>query len=157
MKKIILVVAGFLVGAVLLGSAGLVYAQSQDPGDGYGLGMMGGGARRGGRGHGMMGGYGPMHEYMVAALADAIDLTPEAVQVRMDAGETPWEIAASTGLSDDQVSDLLVEVHNTALDQAVAAGAITQEQAEWMKDHMQGRWGTGMGYGGCHGGRRGQP
>ncbi len=159
MKTIIWVAAGFLVLAILLGGAGLVYAQSADPGDGYGPGMMGRGARWGG--YGMMGAaqgaYGPMHEYMVAALAEALNLTPADVQDRLSAGETPWEIAASTGLSDDQVRDLLVEVHNTALDQAVAAGVITQAQADWMKDHMQGRWASGAGFGGCHGGRWSRP
>ena len=162
MKKILVVSVLVLTVVAVLGAAGLAYAQTQTPGrggrgpgmmgnGGYGPGMMGG---RGGRGAGMManGAYGPMHTYMVEALAEALDLTPEAVQERITNGETPWQIAQSTGLNDDQVRDLLQQVHDTALDKAVAAGAITQEQADWMEGHMDAMWenGFGPGAGPCH-------
>jgi hypothetical protein len=163
MKKILLVSAVLFAVVAVFGAAGLAYAQTQTPGrggrgqgmmgngGGYGPGMMGG---RGGRGAGMMGSgqYGPMHTFMVEALAEALNLTPEAVQERITNGETPWEIAQSTGLSDDQVRDLLHQVHDTALDKAVAAGAIPQDQADWMEEHMDTMWenGFGPGVGPCH-------
>ena len=162
MKKILVVSAVIFAVVAVLGVAGLAFAQTQTPGQGgrgsgmmgnggYGPGMMGG---RGGRGAGMMGSgaYGPMHTYMVEALAEALDLTPEAVQERIANGETPLQIAQSTGLNDDQARDLLHQVHDTALDKAVAAGAITQEQADWMEGHMDTMWenGFGPGAGPCH-------
>ena len=158
MKKVFIVGAVILALIAIAGAAGLAYAQTQIPDRGeYGPGMMGvwsGGRGMMGQGGGMMGqrGYGPMHTYFVGALADALDLDKEEVQNRINTGETPWEIAASTGLDDDQVRELLAGAHNTALDQAVAGGAITQDQADWMREHMQQRWenGFGTGAGGCH-------
>ena len=163
MKKILIVGAVILAVVAVLGAAGLAYAQTRTPGQGgYGQGMMGNGGRygpgmmgrQGGRGFGMMGGQGtgPMHTYMVEALAEALDLTPQTVQDRIAAGETPWQIAQSTGLPDEQVRDLLHQVHDTALEKAVAAGAITQEQADWMDTHMDQMWenGFGPGAGPCH-------
>src|SRR5512143_2627809 len=116
MKKILIVGAIIFAVVAVLGAASLAYAQTRTPGQGgngqgmmgngggYGPGMMGG---RGGRGFGMMGGQGtgPMHTYMVDVLAEALKLTPQAVQNRIAAGETPWQIAQSTGLSDEQVRD----------------------------------------------------
>ena len=148
-----------LVGLVIAGLvwAGTAYAQSQTPPvPDYPYGMMGG--QYGGygmmAGYGMMGagGYGPMHEYMVAAFADALNLTPEDVQSRIDAGETPWQIAESQGLSEEQTQQLMLDAHDKALDNAVEAGLLTQEQADWMDQHMESMWsGDGAGFDGCHG------
>lgn len=112
-------------------------------------GMMGGAGR----------GQGPVHTYFVNALAEALGLTPETVQDRIQAGETPWQIAASTGLNDEQVGAVLADAHSAALDQAVADGVITQDQADWMKQNMLYRLGDGLGPGGggCHGGGRWNP
>jgi hypothetical protein len=157
MKKIFLT-GGLLVLLVLaLGIAGLAYAQSETPPyPGYGPGMMGG------RGGGMMGGgfsgeYGPMHTYMIEAFAEALGLTPEELQSRRDAGETLWQIAESLGFSQDEFGQLWVDARTDALDQAVADGVITQEQADWMNQHMAGRQGAGYGPGssGCMGGGAG--
>ena len=157
MKKWILIGGVVVIAVAALAFSGYAYAQSQTPNTPavpFGPGMMGG---RGGYG-GMMGGqrgtgtYGPMHPYMVSALAEALNLTPEAVQERMDNGETGWEIAASTGLSDEEVATLMQQVHTDALAAAVEAGVITQAQADWMQDHMQQMWENG-GPGACHGGQ----
>jgi len=164
MKKILLVVAGFGVATLVFGVAGFAYAQSQipptpeypygpgmmgnydDDGPGYGHGMMGGGSR------GMMGGYGmmgwngeegPMHEAMVAVVADALGLTPEEIETRHDAGETLWEIAEAEGLSAEEIQDLMSSAHDAALEDAVANGDLTQEQADWMNSHMEQMWEEG--------------
>jgi Spy/CpxP family protein refolding chaperone len=166
MKKTLVVVAVALVALTALAVAGFAYAQSQtppspdNPNGAYGPGMMRGWGGRGMmNGPGMMGGdwangsYGPMHAYMLPALAEALDLAPEDLQARIDAGESPWQIAQAQGLSDEEVSALLSEAHAKALQSAVEAGAITQEQADWMQDHMQQRWQNGApGFGPCHGG-----
>lgn len=166
MKKWILIGSVVVIAVAALAFSGFAYAQSQTPNTPtvpYGPGMMGGyGGMMGGRGgfsggYGMMGGprgagaYGPVHTYMVDALAEALDLTPEVVQQRMDNGETAWEIAASTGLSDEEVATLMQQVHSDALAAAVEAGVITQAQADWMLSHMQQMWANG-GPGACHGG-----
>ena len=156
MKKTLLVVSIALILLVTLGIAGFAYAQSQiqpTPGSPYRQGMMGGFS-----GQGMMGGfngqYGPMHTYMVDAIAEKLGLTSEDVQSRLAAGETMWQIASSTGLSDDQVRTVLGEAHDLALDKAVEAGLLTQEQADWMDQHMEQMW-TNDGGMPCQGGAAG--
>ncbi len=153
MKKWI--IAGSLVVALavvaVFGWAGVAYAQSQQPptpGQGYGYGGM-----MGGYGYGMMGssGYGPMHQYMVDALAKALNLTPEQLQARIENGETPYEIAQSQGLSQEQIQQVMEDAHDQALDQAVEAGTLTQEQADWMDQHMEAMWSGDFGGFGCHG------
>jgi hypothetical protein len=159
MKKTLLVVSITVVLLVTLGLAGFAYAQSQTqptPGTPYGWGMMGGYAGQGmmgGRGRmaGFNGQYGPMHTYMVDAVAEKLGLTSEVVQSRLAAGETMWQIASSTGLSDDQVRTVLEEAHDVALDKAVEAGLLTQEQADWMDQHMEQMWANNGGMP-CQGG-----
>jgi hypothetical protein len=159
MKKI------FLIGALLtllvlgLGIASIAYAQSETPPyPGYGPGMMGG---RGGGFGGMMGGrsgeYGPMHTYMIEAFAEALGLTPAELQSRRDAGETLWQIADSLGFSQEAFSQLWIDARTEALNKAVADGVITQEQADWMIQHMALRQGAGYGpgSGGCMGSGQG--
>jgi hypothetical protein len=128
---------------------------------GGGSGMMGGrgaaqgqgyGAMMGGRGSGMManGAYGPMHDYMIPALAEGLGLTTEELQARIDGGETPYDVAVSLGFTDEQIQEIFTTAHSTALAAAVEAGVITQEQADWMSTHMQQRWQNGMpGIGGA--------
>ena len=103
-------------------------------------------------GYGMMsGGYGPMHEYMVPAFADALGITPEELQSRLDDGETMWDVARAQGLSDEEVYEVMEAAHSKALEQAVEAGVLTQEQADWMDEHMDQMHGESFTSGGCHG------
>lgn len=174
-----------LIGVAVLFVAGTIFtaAQAQSPApdvDGFGPwmgggrghgGMMGGGMHAGGFG-GMMRGrwnrqggeYGPMHEYMVEALAEALEITPEELQARFDEGQTPYQIALDLGFSEEEIPTLFSEAHQAALDAAVADGVLTQEQADWMRDHMQYHLENGFGPGrrgpgGCPGWRnwRNQP
>ncbi len=162
MKKTLLVVSITIVLLVALGIAGFAYAQSQTPptpGTPYGWGMMGGYASQGMMGgRGMMAGfngqYGPMHTYVVDAVAEKLGLTSEDVQSRLASGESMWQIASSTGLSDDQVRAVLEEAHDIALQKAVEAGLLTQEQAEWMDQHMEQMWAANGGMP-CQGGAAG--
>lgn len=173
MKKLIVIAAVVLAVSVALGAAGFAFAQTQTPGnpanpnrqgmmgrwgqqDSYGPGMMGRGAGRG-MGPGMMGGAsrdgtGPLHSYMLNAFAQALGLTPEELQAQLDAGETMWTVAEAQGLSADEITALMLDARTSALNQAVADGVITQEQADWMIQRMG--QGGGYGPGGCpmHGG-----
>jgi len=155
MKKFLIVGAVLALAIVALGAAGLVYAQTQTPPTptypGYGPGMMGG---RGG----MMGGYqsgsfGPMHEYMVEAYAEAFGITVEEVQERLVGGENMWQIALASGFSEEEIPGLMTVAHTQALNKAVEAGVLTGEQADWMIQRMAQRQaqGFGPGSGGCGG------
>jgi hypothetical protein len=165
MKKIFLVVAAVLTLVAAFGFAGYAYAQAPTPPNRYpgmmgGRGHMGGMMNGSGAGSGWMGGmmgtngaYGPMHEYMLKALAEKLNLTTDEIQTRLNKGETMWDIARSQGISDTEISTLMNEAHDQALADAVAAGVITQEQADWMDSHMEQMLGNGFS-GGCHGGAR---
>lgn len=164
MKKFLII--GSILGAVLiaLGVVGFAFAQSQTPqpatpDGGWGMmgsgryGMQGSGMMRGGRGFGQ-GAYGPMHTYMINALAEKLGLSVEDLQAKIDAGERPYDIAKAAGLTDEQIQSLMEQAHDEALKAAVAAGALTQEQADWMDQHMEQMWqggGPGRTGGGCPG------
>ena len=165
MKKILIVGVVLAVMAATLGAVGIAYAQTQTPptpDSVYGQGMMGG---RGAHG-GMMGGlgvsrsaqtgeYGPLHDYIFTAMAEAFGLTPEALQAAHDAGQTMWDIAQEQGLTQEQFAEMMLNARTQAFDQAVADGVITQEQADWMLSRMGQMWQNGGGLGPCQGGASG--
>jgi hypothetical protein len=89
-----------------------------------------------------------LHEEMVAAFAEKLDLTVAELNDRLAAGETIAEIAYAQGLTADQFRTLWTEARAQALDQAVADGKLTQEQADWLKTRGAGRLGgNGRGAG----------
>ena len=152
MRKILII--GTLVGVIVLalGVTSLAFAQTETPpapiSPGFGSGMMGG---RGGF-SGMMGGNrngveGPLHGYMIAAFAEALGLPPEELEIRREAGETLGQIAEAQGISSEEFAILWVEARTAALEQAVADGVITQEQADWMIQRMAQRQAAGFGPG----------
>ncbi len=173
--KITLAVTAIVAALGLAGlGVGLAFAQTQTP-SGWGPGgMMGGG-------YGMMGGFAQngdtawmqnMHQWMTTTgarsvhnlvwggLAEALGLTQDELNAELAAGKTLAQIAEAQGVSQEQLAAALEASVKTGLDQAVADGALTQEQANWMLSHMAGRYewmlshmGTGMGFGpgGCHG------
>jgi hypothetical protein len=97
------------------------------------------------------GAYGPLHEYMVAAFAEALGLTPEELQARYDDGDTPWDIAQEQGLTQEEFAELVVTARTEALNQAVAEGAITRQQADWMIQRMDQMHENGFTPGSCPG------
>ncbi len=93
---------------------------------------------------------GPLAGYMIDSLADALGLTPDELQTRIQAGERPEEIAEAQGLDADEARELLSQARADALEQAVADGVITQEEADRMLEcggdhHHGGRFGGGFG------------
>jgi hypothetical protein len=164
-KKLLII--GIAFGAVVilsLGVIGFAYAQTPTPPDGTEIpqwggrgGMMGGyWGKRGGMMGRQEGSYGPMHEYMLAALAEGLGITTEELQTRIEQGETPYQVAQSSGLSDEQITALFDKAHDDALQAAIEAGAVTQEQADRMEQHHEQMWQNGgPGAGGCMGGGRG--
>jgi len=147
MKKLLfgVVLLTALVG--VLATTGIVYAQTQEPPaqpeNGWGMGRM-----MRGQGRGMMGGQtGPLHTTMVSTFAEKLGMSVEDLNAALAEGKTMWQIASEQGLSSDEITTLMQEARGAALEQAVADGALTQEQADWMQEHMQQR-GAGGGYGG---------
>ena len=71
------------------------------------------------------------------------------------------KLAAALGITDqEKVANALMTARDQAIDQAVTDGRITQQQADWMKQHkqqmQQGGFGPGMmDDGPMHGGRMG--
>ena len=141
MKKIVIVSAFVLIALVAL-STGIVFAQGNQPPSQP-------------RGPMMAGGEGPMHDYMVKALAEALGMDAAKLETRLEGGETAYQIALAQGIAAENIPALLTAAHTKALDSAVAAGAISQQQADWMKTRGFGRMG-GMGKGTCDGTGRSQ-
>jgi len=154
MKKPLIVISLVILAVLAFGVVGLVYAQPPfpptQPSPGFGPGMMGRSGMMGGRG--MMGGQGMggMHPYMLAAVAEKLGMTPEELQDEMNNGKTMWQVAEAKDLSNEEITLLMLDARTKALDDAVAAGAMTADQAEWMRTHWEQMEANGMVPGGCH-------
>jgi hypothetical protein len=136
MKKIVIVSLVVISALVVLG-VGTVFAQGGQPPQGP-VGMMGSGQE------------GPLHEYMIQALAKAMGIDATQLETRIDGGETPYQVAISLGIAADKIPALLAAARTSALDSAVSAGVISQQQADFMKSRGFGG-GRGMGTGACSG------
>ena len=77
-----------------------------------------------------------LHDYILQAFSDATGLTIDEIEVRLGAGETLSDIALSLDMTLDEFFTMMIEVRTEALTAAVADGVITQEQADWMLDHL---------------------
>ena len=161
MKKFTVTLMVVAVVVIALGAVGVAYAQTnpQGIGTGLGAGMMAGRGSRGGMGAGnMTAGDGILHDYMIAAYAEKLNIPVADLEARIDQGETMAQIAVSTGLTVDQFRTLMVEVRTQAIDQALKDGKITQQQADWMNQRGAGQMAGGqMGNGrGMRGSGQGQ-
>lgn len=98
---------------------------------------------------------GVLHPYMVAAFASRLNLSVEAVESALVAGQTLYQIALANGVSAADFPALMSEVRQAAVQAALADGVITQQQADWMLARGQGRGRGGMmggaGRGSCGG------
>jgi hypothetical protein len=179
MKKLWIIGTLAALALIAFGVVGYAYAQSQDddsPEDGisYGCGMSG-------TGRGMMrmfnadqgegscgfangdGEYGPLHDYMFTAFAQALGLTPEEIETRRQAGDTLSDMVQEQNLTAEEFQELVTTARTSAINQAVADGVITQAQADFMLERMERMAenafgpGSGAGNGGCrhNGGGRG--
>lgn len=67
---------------------------------------------------------------MVEAVSEALGVEPAELRDRLAAGESIAEIAEAEGITLEAVTDAVVAAHRDRLDQAVADGRLTQEQAD---------------------------
>lgn len=76
--------------------------------------------------------------------------TPTAVATNHDA--FAGRVAAILGVDPTKLENAIVQARNETLDQAVKDGRLTQQQADWMKQHLaQNGAGFGPGYGAGYG------
>ena len=111
-----------------LSSTSVAHAQSDNPVSQVVQNNYGFGGRGGGMGGAMDG---PLHDYMIAYVADQLGLTVEDVESRLTSGETLSSIALSTGMTLVDFTTLMKDARNQAIDLAVVVGTLTQ--ADWMK------------------------
>jgi hypothetical protein len=133
MKKTILIVALVVLALGVFGVGAVLAQGSVQPYNG--------------RGSMMQNGVSPLHTYMVTALAGKLGLSVDDINTRLAAGETMYDIALADGVKADDFPALMVEVRTKSLNAAVKAGAITQEQADWMKSRGFSQGGMMNGYG----------
>lgn len=167
LKNLMLMVLGAAIAVVILGVAGIAFAQTQTPPSGVTPNSQPFGRMGGWMGGGMMGRwaqsgqFGFMHDYFIAAIAPKLNMNVEALQAELVAGKTLWQIAAAKGIDANQFKTLMFEAKKEALSKMVADGVITQAQADWMLARMNWMWQNGRGFGGgmgpCHGGGWGAP
>lgn len=99
-----------------------------------------------------------MHEQMQTAMASALGMSIEELEAAKEAGQTPQELAEEKGIDAEVLRETMQTARLEAIEQAVADGLITQEQADWLSTHNPrgGRGGMG-GHGRPGGGRGGNP
>jgi hypothetical protein len=84
---------------------------------------------------------------MHAAIADALGITESEFDAMRADGTSLYLIAQELGVDIDTVRAAMNEVRDAAIDEALATGTITEEQAEWMRSRAgMGGYGNGYGY-----------
>lgn len=130
-KRYVVLLLSIALLAVGLFGVTQVYAQEPTPGIPTGTGIR---PRRfgdvdAGSGDGLL------HEYMTEAISDVFGISPDELDKIHESGETLWEYL---DLTIDEFRSKMTEVRQTALENAAADGAISQDRAEWMKERMHG-------------------
>ncbi len=110
---------------------------------GQGRGMGGFGGRGGAWRSANPQAFGPMHTYLVAAMAEALGMSVDDLNAALASGKTMAQVALEKGFTLEQFWTLMQQAREKAIAQMVANGVITQEQANWMLSRMQSRGGPG--------------
>jgi hypothetical protein len=101
-------------------------------------------------GGGILGRLGEGFWTMYDAVADALGLTPAALFTELHDGKTVAEIAEEQGVELEAIQDATeaagVEARKQAIEQAVEAGRLTQEQADWMIEGLEQGFSRGRGF-----------
>ena len=150
MKKALAVLA--VAAALALTFGGTLTVAAQGRGDwagGRGMGRGGWTERATPPGGGVLGG--AMDPY----LADALGMSVEDFQAARESGLTLYQIALEQGIEAAELPGLMEQARTGALEAAVKAGEITQEQADWMAQRGGGFGGKAFGGRGGFGGHGG--
>lgn len=70
------------------------------------------------------------HQPVESTLIDVLGITHEEMHVRMDAGQNLAAVATDLGIDPQTLIDALVDSWSPAIDNLLAAGTITQDQAD---------------------------
>jgi hypothetical protein len=159
-KKYMIVIGGLLAALLVAGVVGATSAYAQAPAS---IPMHG-------RGPGDGRGFG-LGDAELEAAADVLGMTTDEVSSALQAGQTLQDLADEAGVDIEDVHAAIQAVHaeemRERIAQAVEAGTMTQEKADWLiegldKGFIGGGDGFGPGFGGPHGfgmgnGPMGQP
>ena len=146
--------SGSATGAPIYGQANQYGNGSGGVGTGYGLAT-----------HGAWGG---PDSSLTAVAADVIGIEQADLVAELNAGATLADVAAENGVAVQDIVDAYVQPRTDTIDAAVAAGRITQDQADLMLAEMEAQvsaqlseaWeaqGNGYGNGTCDGTCTGTP
>ncbi len=117
---------------------GLMNRQDDD----FGPGMMGG--RNGAVSNR---GFTQMHDYMEEAMAEKLGVTVDELNTQLKDGKSILDIAAEKGMTVAEFQTMQKDAMTSAIDKALAAGEISQNQADAMKANdfggMMGGFGPG--------------
>jgi len=90
-----------------------------------------------GRGGLTMGWGGVFSGGVLEAIAEEVGVEAEALWTELRSGASLADILDKYGVDVDDLVARVMEQHRAALDEAVASGRISQEQAEYMLEHME--------------------
>ncbi|MCC7368904.1 MAG: hypothetical protein IT306_10805 [Chloroflexi bacterium] len=127
----------------------LIQAIQNGQGPRQGMGPQGMGPRQGGpqqgmgprqgpgprQGQGQQGGPG-MRQGGPQDIANILGMTPQELRTEMMAGKSLAQVAEAKGISRDTLKAKLLEAHQARIDEAVAAGRLTADQAKQMTERM---------------------
>ena len=140
MKSNVKLLVGSAVAAGVLAAASIGTAFAADPTPGP-LGTRGPAAGPAGA---VCQGIGRGFSSLSDALQKLAGISPEEVQAERQAGKSAVQIAAEQGVTEEALVDEVLANRSAALDEAVQAGRITQERADFMLDNMTGRITEGL-------------
>src|SRR5919109_5532087 len=139
--KMSVLIGGLLVALLVIGVVGATSAYAQGSTDALPHGR----GPAGGRGFGLEG---------LQAAAEALDMTTDELITALRSGKTLEELANEAGVELQAVEDAIQAAHATAMreriQQALDAGTITQEHADWLLEGLEkgfigGEHGFGFG------------
>lgn len=140
MKTLVLVgVTAMVLVTAAFGATSNVFAQStaiENPWNAD-LGYPQGRGPRGGNDVSTLPGLEILHDELITAFADVSGISAETIESGLDSGQTLADIAVANGFTLVEFQTMMDQAFDQALQQAVANGDITQEQADWMKDRGQ--------------------
>lgn len=79
-----------------------------------------------------------LHDQMEAALASALGVSVEELEAAKAEGTRIDELAEANGVDLEALRDTMQAAHQSAVEEALAQGLITQEQADWLLEHPRG-------------------
>ena len=86
--------------------------------------------------HGTMMGANGMHEQVWAAVATKLGMTYAELNTAVQGGQTVAQLAQAKGVSLDELKTAALDAMQSSFSNLVEQGVMTQEQADWMLDHM---------------------